>query len=87
MRSERRPRRVKAVKQQRCSRAMWGIEDEWWQPPGSCKKRDEGQELGSSSPLNRRGRLQCLELEQNVAKAWVGGSEEEGGRKQVGEMI
>lgn len=70
MRSERRPRRVKAVKQQRCSRAMWGIEDEWWQPPGSYKNWDEGQELGSSSPLNRRGQLQSRELEQIVAKAW-----------------
>lgn len=83
MRSERRPRRVKAVKQQRCSRVMWGIEDEWWQPPGSNKNWDGGQELGSSSPLNHRGQLQSGELEQIVAKAWEAGSEEEGGRKRL----
>jgi hypothetical protein len=60
---------------------MWGIEDECWQPSGSYKNRDEGQELGSSSPLNRRGQLQSRELEQIVTKAWGAGSEEEGGRK------
>lgn len=68
MRSERRPRRVKAVKQ-RCSRAMWGIQDECWQPLGSCRYWDGGRELGSSSPLNHRGLLQSRELKQVVAEA------------------
>lgn len=71
MRSERRPRRVKAVKQ-RCSRAMWGMEDEWWQPPGCRKYWVEGRELGSSSPLNHKGLLLSRELEQVVAEAWEG---------------
>lgn len=56
-------------------------------PSGSYENWDEGQELGSSSPLNRRGQLQSRELEQVVAKAWEGGSEEEGGREVVGKMI
>lgn len=56
-------------------------------PSGSYKNWDEGQELGSSSPLNRRGQLQSREPEQVVAKSLGGGSEEEGGRKVVGKMI
>lgn len=86
MRSERRPRRVKAVKQ-RCSRAMWGIEDGSWQPPWDYENRDEGQELGSPSPLNSRGQLQSRELEQIVAKAWEGKFGRGRWARVVGEMV